>query len=407
MGSGLGRAQTVRIGGQRQLHLITGLNIGGAETMLTALLAAGVSMHAPSDVRVVSLSGEGPMAERIRSLGIAVTCLGLNPALPTPHKLKQLLKLVHEWCPDIIQSWMYHSDLLAGWVGSRLGIPVVWGVRRSEFPYLPFSPKKRGQAKARTALVAYVCARMSSRWPARIVCCAEAARVSHVDGGYDESRMLVIRNGIDTRRFAPDIILRIETRKLFGLLDGQIAVGLVARDDPLKDHENFIEAAATIACRFPQARFVLVGRGSNLPQGRIQAAISRSGVADRFIAFGERSDIPAVMNALDIFCLPSISEGFPNVLAEAMACGLPSVATDAGDAAVILGDAASCVQIRDAKALGAALARMLELPAEARQERGRLARQRIESHFAIDAAWRHYQDLYDEVLAAWRRKQEE
>lgn len=386
----------------RQLHLITGLNVGGAESMLAGLLAAGASREHRPEVAVVALSGEGVMAERIRAHGIPVTCLGLNPSLPAPGKLRALLRQAEAFRPDVVQSWMYHADLVAGWAGSRLRVPVVWGVRRTEFPHLPFSSRRGRPAKLRTALVAHACARMSWRWPARIVCCAESARVTHVEGGYDAGRMRVIRNGIDTVRFAPDASLREATRTALGLSPEALAVGLVARDDPLKDHENLVAAAQRLAPAFPQLRFVLAGRGTDVAGGRVQAAIQASGAADRFIALGERGDVPALLNALDVFCLPSISEGFPNVLAEAMACGLPAVSTAAGDAAVILGDTGPCVPVRDPQALAEALRGVLELPAAARQARGRLARQRIESNFGIGAAWQQYQDLYGEVLAAWR-----
>jgi glycosyltransferase involved in cell wall biosynthesis len=177
---------------------------------------------------------------------------------------------------------------------------------------------------------------------------------------------------------------------------------MVARDDPLKDHENLIAAAERLASRFPMIRIVLAGRGIDQPDGRVKAAIQRSSAAGRFIALGERHDVPAILNALDVFCLSSASEGFPNVLAEAMSCGLPSVSTDAGDARVILGEAGFCVPVRQPIALAAAIGSVLELSASARQELGMRARRRIESTFAIDAAWQRYQALYAEVLASRR-----
>lgn len=383
----------------RILHLITGLNVGGAEAMLARLIEAGLADLPARDVLVISLSADGPIAEKIRGLDVRVVSLGMNPSLPSPLKLRKLLALSREFRPSIIQSWMYHADLVGGWLGARLDVPIVWGVRRTSFPNLASVGTNDAGVKLRTALIGTLCATMSRRWPARIVCCAEAARLSHAQGGYQASKLCVIHNGVDTGRFRRDNALRDRGRYTIGLRPDEIAIGMVGRDDPLKDHGNFVAAAARLSTTIPQARFVLVGRGVDRSDGLVWKEVERFGLAERFMLLGERDDIPLILNALDLFCLSSRSEGFPNVLAEAMACGVPVVSTDVGDAAQILGDCGALVMPQRPDLLAEAAAHQLSLtPSELMtlREKGEV---RVQHEFSMAAAWTKYRSVYQEALA--------
>jgi glycosyltransferase involved in cell wall biosynthesis len=169
---------------------------------------------------------------------------------------------------------------------------------------------------------------------------------------------------------------------------------LVARFDPLKDHRTFLRAAAMLRERWPDAHFVLVGQGVTESNEVLRETIAANGLRDRVHLLGERSDIPTLTAAFDIATCSSYGESFPNAVGEAMACAVPCVVTDVGDAKRIVGETGLVVSPRNAPALAAAWGELLELGAEGRQELGRQARDRIETNYGLDAIVRQYEALY-------------
>ena len=198
--------------------------------------------------------------------------------------------------------------------------------------------------------------------------------------GYRPRRAEVIYNGIDTDRFQPDAAMRAAVRNELGIADDAILLAHVARVDPMKDHESFLAAMA----RLPGLRAVLVGAGTeNLP------------AAPNTLRLGRRADVARLLAASDIVVSSSaFGEGFSNALAEGMACGLPAVATDVGDAGAIVGDSGLIVPARDPQALAAALRDFAQEPATVRAERGKRARARIVEHFAMAPAVARFAGLY-------------
>ena len=187
-----------------------------------------------------------------------------------------------------------------------------------------------------------------------VLCNSNAGRVAHERLGYRPPRWLVIPNGLDVDRFAPRPDERATVRSELGLEEASFVVGMCARVDPMKDHDNFVKAAAMFVETAPEARFALIGAGTNEQGSALDRAIRESGIAERFVRLGLRQDLCRLHAALDIATLSSaFGEGFPNVLAEAMACGVPCVATDVGDSASIVGDTGLIVPPHDATALAA------------------------------------------------------
>ncbi len=370
-------------------HLITGLGVGGAEMMLYKLLAG--SDRRRYDHHVVSLTRPGPMASRIEELGIAVDSLSMEGGpLAWLAGIRRLRAIVDASAPDLVQSWMYHADLLAALAIDR-GIPLVWGIRQTTFP--------RPRWRRPTYHVARFCARLSRRRPARIVCCAETARRVHRDLGYDDAKMRVIPNGFDTDAYRPDPAAGMEMRGELGLAADAPVVGHVARFDPQKDHRRFLRAAAIVLESLPSARFVLCGQGVDGENGRLGGWIEGLGIAHAVHLLGRRDDMPRLLAAFD--CLVSSSaygEGFPNVVGEAMACGTPCVVTDVGDSAAIVGDTGQVVPPGDERALAAAIVQLLGYDRTARLALGERARRRVVEHYGLPVVVRRYEALYDEVL---------
>lgn len=374
----------------RIVHVITGLQVGGAEHMLRRLLLAQAAADSASRTTVVSLGKFGPIGEMLRRAGIDVIALGMRTPLGAPLAVWRLRRLLLRLRPDVVQTWMVHADLLGGLAARAAGIrAVVWGIRTTDFSINPLA----------TRAVRWLCARLSSTLPHVIVCAAEASRRAHVQAGYDASRMLVIPNGFDATAWQPQPQRGAQVRSELGLPADGVVVGCVGRFNVAKDQGTFVAAAARVAARRADCRFLLVGRGLDRGNAELMRWIEATGHAARFVLLGERTDVAACLAAMDIFVLPSRSEGFPNALGEAMAMALPCVSTDVGDAAVLLGDTGRIVPPRDPSALAEAVLALAALPSAQRGQIGQSARERVLERFSLQQACERFTALHRQVAA--------
>ena len=374
--------------------IITGLSTGGAEAMLFKLL-----QHLDRNrftAQVISLSTKGEIGPRIEALGVPVQALGMRPGLPNPGKCLRLIMTLRKMKPDVVQTWMYHADLVGGLSARLAGIrAVVWGVRHSNL-----SPSLNKQTTLR---VMHVCASLSRWLPCRILSCSERARSIHVAAGYDAGKISIIPNGFDLEHFVPDEMARDSVREEFGLPGDALLVGLIARDDPQKNHAGFIEAAARVKNSLPNVHFLLAGMGIDEGNKPLVLAIERAGLQNRVHLLGQRDDIPRLMAGLDVLASSSHGEAFPNVLGEAMACGIPCVVTDVGDSADIVGDTGRVVASGDMADLARRLIELLELPIEQRSALGRRARERVRERYEIGEVVRRFEAFWAKAALANER----
>lgn len=371
------------------LHVITGLNDGGAEAVLFRLIVG----DAGDAHQVLSLTDMGKYGSRLQKLGATVTALNMPRGRITWRGLRTFWRSVRASRPDVMQTWMYHADLLGGIIGRLAGIPTIWGVRNSSLD--------RDRSTRRTIWVARVCAWLSRWVPRRIVVCAEEAKRVHAALGYDANRMTVIPNGYDLLQFAPDAGARRRLRTEWGVAPGCPVLGTVARFDPQKDHRNLIDALSGLQRTGATFVAVLVGTSMDADNTALVGWIRQVGLMNHVRLLGPRGDVPAVMSALDVHVLSSAyGEAFPNVLAEAMACGTPCVTTDVGDAARIVGDTGWVVPPRDARALASGLSVALQaLTKEAEwQARRQRARQRIAGEFGLDKMVARYRAVWQQAM---------
>jgi glycosyltransferase involved in cell wall biosynthesis len=367
--------------------VITGLATGGAEMMLYKLLA-----HSPVLRKgfVLPLRCDGDLEEPIRKLGVAVECLGMKPGVPHLLAVSRLSRILRERKPDVISSWMYHADLLAGIAGRLNRVPVVWGVRNSDF-----HPTK---TKRMTHLVMRACARLSGYLPSRIVSCSTAARDLHIALGYKKDRFTVIPNGFDIERFHPSPQARASVRQELGLKGEARLVGLIARFDPQKNHSGFLDAAQTLYERDREVRFLMAGDGVTTDNNCLRTQVEERGLTSVVFMLGRRGDVPRLMASLDVLVVSSsYGEAFPNVVGEAMACEVPCVVTDVGDSASIVGDTGIAVARDDASALAEGIWRILGLPSNVRASLGKRARDRVVARFDIRNVARSYEALFEEA----------
>jgi len=375
----------------RILHVITGLGTGGAEASLYKLLAQLPNWSGTT--AVVSLGDEGTIGPKIRGLGVEVYALDLRAGLSGTRTLARLLKLAGQLKPRIVQGWMYHGNLAASAIGEvvlkRAG--VAWNVRQG------LDGLRKEKRMTRWAIRA---GRLLSARPEAIVYNGVRARQQHEAFGFVSSKSLVIPNGVDVERFAPQGERGEALRNRLGIPTEALVVGHVARRHPMKDHERFLRVTVRLAHFVPDVHFILSGRGVSTEDEEIASILTPS-VRCRFHFLGERSDVPDLMRSMDVFCQSSLfGEAFPNVLSEAMAMEVPCVATDVGDSAAILGDTGVIVPPGADEVLLDTLLSMLKRDPAERIALGQSARDRIKRHFSLDAMADRYAALYERLGAS-------
>jgi glycosyltransferase involved in cell wall biosynthesis len=365
------------------LHLITGLETGGAEGTLDRLVA-GMDRDRFASV-VVSMTDAGTIGRHIEKAGIALETLGMRRGAADPRGLLRFLRVLRRQRPAIVQTWLYHADLL-GLAAHALGYaPVLlWNIRCTQSIEAEF---------VRAVL------RRGSSLPRAIIVNSLAGRHFHERLGYRPRRWEYLPNGFDTAFFKPDPAGRRRLRAELGIDDGAVVIGISARYHPMKDHATFFAAAARLATGHPELVLLLAGAGIDDANRELAQMMARHGPQPRLELLGDRRDMHALYPALDIATLTSaFGEGFPNALGEAMACGVPCVATDTGDAAEILGPTGEIVPPRDPTALAMAWERLLIAGPEKRRALGAAARARIVERYDLAVMLRHYEALYQELL---------
>lgn len=319
----------------------------------------------------------GQLRKQLDDLGILVISLEKKSRWDLWGFLLRLFRLVNELRPTVVHAYLGTANILAALL--KLLIPeihVVWGVRASNMELQQYGWLDR-------LLFAIEC--RLSRFADLIIVNSKAGR-DYADGqGFSTERMVVIPNGIDTERFSPNVDLRQSLRDEWEVGKEQTLVGMVGRLDPMKDHETFIRAAALFSVGQGDVRFVCVGHGPEAYRDHL-ATVAKWLNADRAIIWaGPRDDMTTVYNAMDVVVSSSsFGEGFPNVIGEAMACGVPCVVTDVGDAKDIVGETGMVVPPKDPAALASAMQTMVDAGFEARRALGRKARERIVEKFGVD-----------------------
>lgn len=365
-------------GDLRVVHVITSLGRGGAEQMLCKLLRAMAGKPMINDV--VALGGDMDMADEIRALGVRVIDLGMAATLDGLQAARKLRRILSDRRPHIVQSWLYHADLMAtlAHMTSRTPARLVWNLRCSDMELARYATRTR---------MIVQCLRMLSRRPDLVLANSRAALDAHLARGYRPRATAIIPNGFDVAAYRPDASARSRLRSMLDLPQQALIVGTVARVDAMKDYDNLLAASERLTT--PDVHYVFIGKDTDA-----LVAKQRRAFRTRMFGLGTRQDIAALMPGFDLLCLPSaFGEGFPNVLGEAMACGIACVATDVGGSADVIGAAGRVVPRSDPDALAAALDELLQRP-QLRVSLGALGRRRVEQEFDIRQIAARYIDTY-------------
>ena len=344
------------------------------------------------DPVVISLTDIGSNGALIVRSGVRVLNLGIRPGSVSIRGLLALRKLLKEEKPGLLQGWMYHGNLAVQLVAALLPdkIPVLWSIRGAH--------TNLWAEKLISAATIWLGARFS-RHAITVINNSRISVKQHERGlGYSTSNARVIPNGFDTQVFRPDDEARRAFRASIGVDDDALLVGLIARYHPVKDHATFLRAASAVRAKIPNAKFLLVGKDVSESNVELMRMVNQAGVGSVTYLLGIRDDLPQINAALDVACLSSQSEGFPNVLGEAMSCAIPCVATEVGDSAWIIGNTGLVVPSQRPDCLASAISKLLTMEPEHRRNLGKLARSRIIEQFSLAAAIAQYEAVYEEAL---------
>lgn len=366
-------------------HIITGLGRAGAESFLLRLIQNLKTFD--HHVIVLGASEELEFTREFEAVAY-VTFLNMKPNLREfIQGTLRLRHLIHELQPKTIQGWMYHGNLLAliGSLGQN--IPVLWNIRNGP---MEGSDLHKLSLKTLTNWVIKVGAILSFL-PKKIICCSQNAAKIHQSWGYQVDKFQIIPNGIDLKRFQVSSEKRAEVRTSWGISPDQKVIGFVGRFHPQKDIPTFLQALDLLCAQAPKVVAVMYGRGLSIENPEMGELLDQfTSLKGHIKLMGPRSDVENIYPGFDVMCSSSsYGEAFPNVLAEAMACGIPCVATDVGDTGSILGDQGLICDIKNPEQLAENLRALLKEPQKFQE-----CRQRIQDNFSLEKCLESYQTIY-------------
>jgi len=366
------------------IHIITDLGDGGAEGVLL--------QQTQSDFEhlVISLKSPGKYGPILLEQGIRVETLGLGQLLNWPSGIKRLFWILKQPETAVVQTWLYHADLIGGLIARLAGRKnIIWNIRNNRL-------HKKALV---TRLVAYFCKLTSHRIPEKIICCSHTAAQYHRDLGYKKP-ISVVANGFDSCRFKPDDRKRVEIREQLNL-QNSFVFGTVARWDAQKDHDNLIQAIAKWKSKNPGELFklLLIGKGCTSENTELEILIQQNALKNDIFLLGMRNDVHELLNALDLHILPSKSEAFPNVIAESMLTGIPSIATNVGDSKEIIGKAGWTCPPRSSDQLEKTITDAYETlkNEQSKKKYSRLAIEQIENNYSLETMRAAYIALWDQL----------
>ena len=370
------------------LYLISNLGTGGAELSLKRL-AVRLSKEDNNSIVVISLSNIGDVGNDLQKHGIILYAINFNTIF-LPISVLQLYKQIKKLKPDVIHTWMYHADFIGGLLGKLAGVrKIVWSIRNTDIPQRKFSI---------TSFIRFLNTLLSWFIPNIIVCNSYSGMKSHIKLGFCKRKMVVIPNS-----YLPansELSFNKEQFKLkYDLNQDNFIIAAIGRFDKLKDFNNFIKASKIVSEYYPKAKYLLIGLNLDNNNKLLLKWIIENNQLNNFILLGYQKDISCYLNdIIDIFCLSSKSEGFPNVLLEAMSFEVPCVATNVGDVSLILENNGIIVPPNNSIALANGLIKMINTSFEIKSHYGKVNKNLINYKYSNNNISNIYQNLYKSII---------
>lgn len=364
-------------------HISTGLETGGAEVQLLRLLAAFDKNK--FEMMVIGLDRDSYLGDRMRELGLPVYALDVKK---NPFAIFKAYTLLKAFNTDVIHGTMYEGGVVASICRNFLPKkpPVIWTSHEPLEHYDKEPLRKRLQLRLWGLM---------SKMPECMMYVSHLNKQQHLAWGFNNDKALVIPNGVDTSRFAPNKAAGEKIRERLGIKKDAFVIGKIARFHRQKNHRGFLHSAALLSKQHPQVEYMLVGTNVDENNKELTALIETLGLTAKVHLLGNREDIPAIVNAFDLATLTSFGEAFPLTLGEAMVSAVPCVATDVGDNDFIIGDTGLVTPTRDDQAMANAWQQMLEMDSADYAALGTAARQRALDKFTLEQQVKQHETLYN------------
>ncbi len=382
----------------RLLHIIASLDTGGAETALINLIR-GTSQDVNPDTNhddtsrsdhtyiqhtVLTFSRPHERATTLQDMNVNIKQI----------RFYNFPFLILSYKPQIIMGWLLHGTLAT--LIAKFFSPkslIIWNIRYSHLP----------NAKLKTRLGLYLL-KIFSKTPLLIIYNSHAGKNYHEEYlKYSSQSSTVISNGFNTNSFRPDSLSRKKFLATHKLHSNSFIFGMVARFDPYKNHANFILAALewleSLDDSSKPVYFIFIGKGMDSNNQQLKDLVRDHSCAKKIIFLGEKLDVNTYYQAMNIHCLYSTTEGFPNAVGESMSCEVPNIATDVGDVSQLVNpDHGWLIPLNDKEALINSLNEAFNISTEELEKKSRLARQHILNHFSQESANKKYLHVFEKNL---------
>ncbi len=365
------------------LHIISSFGEGGAQAILSNYCKFGQEKH---KLLLISLSSQNVYSENFKDLGINTITLPLSLNLKLFKNLVDLFFIILKFNPDIIQSWLYHADLVASLYGFFLNKKVIWSIHNSDLPSssLSFSLK----------VIIRLNAFLSYFSPKIIICCANSAKNYHTTLKYCKKKLKVIFNGYPFDYFKPSEYTRQIVRKELDIGKKDIFFGMVARYHPVKGHKIFLNAISKALRKNSKIKVIMIGSNVDKNNKELSDLIKKLNLSNTIKLTGSVSNIACYLQALDFCVLPSYSEGFPNVIVESMACGVPPIASDVGDIRSMIDGNGWLVEPGNINSLTLAIEECSLISIEERRKMGLKCLDTVNKRFSLQKMCLEYEKIY-------------
>jgi glycosyltransferase involved in cell wall biosynthesis len=309
------------------VHIINSLKKGGAEGNLYRLCKIQKKKYKNKiDIIIITLIDNGYYEYELKKKGIKIISLRINEKnkiFDFIKKITKLRKYIKKINPDIIQSWMYHSNFLTMFIPKKYHNKIFWNIRHSELN-LKISKKM-------TILLSIICGLFSRFVPKKIIYCSEKSIKFHENNQfYSKKKTRLIDNGYSDKIYYPSNNLRSNFRKKNKIKKTDIILGYAGRYAKQKNIESLLNAFSKIVKNYSNVHLYMVGKEINLQNKELINIMSGLNIKDKIVLLNEQKNLVEFYNGIDLLVLTSHSESFPNVIAEAMLCSTPVLASNAG-----------------------------------------------------------------------------
>ena len=368
--------------------LARSLHIGGSERQLVNLVK--YLDKSKYDTTVACFYGGGVLEQELRGGGIRLLDLKKKGRWDILIFIFRLVKILRKLKPDILYSWLDGPNILGFIAGYLSKVPkVIWGIRASNVDLKKYGIGLQISFWMQTRL---------SRYIDLIIANSESGKKYHIARGFPAKKIVIVPNGINVNHFCPLYSEGVKVKKEWNIKANEILIGLVGRLDPMKDHPTFMEAVSMLCKKRTDVKFICVGDGEEPYKSDLYQLSKKLELGGKLIWAGRRLDMAAVYNALDISSSSSSGEGFPNVIGESMACGVPCVVTDVGDSAKIVGDTGIIVPPKSPDMLAKGWEQLLNLEKKEFSLLSRRVRERIVNNYSVGKMIERHNEFFEDIL---------